>query len=48
LPLAITMTIYGYHFQKIAAQALQANPVWIEKVQKARQIRTQALMEPGD
>lgn len=48
LPLAITMTIYGYHFQKIAARAMLTNPGWIEMVQKARQIRRQALMEPGD
>jgi len=48
MPLAITLTIYGYHFQKIAEKATQTNPDWIEKVQKARQVRLQGLLEPGD
>ncbi|TLM97561.1 DUF4070 domain-containing protein, partial [bacterium] len=36
MPLAITLTIYGYHFSKIVEKALQVNPGWIQSVLQAK------------
>lgn len=37
MPLAITYTIYGYHFSKIVERALSINPGWVTSVLKAKQ-----------
>jgi radical SAM superfamily enzyme YgiQ (UPF0313 family) len=37
MPMAITLTIYGYHFNKIVENQLQIKPKWISSVQAAKQ-----------
>ncbi len=37
MPMAITLTIYGYHFRKIVETQLQTSPKWVNSVVKAKQ-----------
>lgn len=37
MPLAITMTIYGYHFNKIVEKQLNVKPKWVNSASLARQ-----------
>lgn len=47
MPLAITMTIYGYHFSKIVEKQLQVRPKWVASARKASQPVDSFALKPG-